>query len=51
MNNLAPSAGGNNPQQPATGQRGTPGGAASASCVNEFLGDGYQNGFQCETAV
>lgn len=50
MNNLAPSAGGNNPQQPATGQR-APDGAASASCVNEFLGDGYQNGFQCETAV
>jgi filamentous hemagglutinin family protein len=49
LNDLAPAAGGNNPQSFASLSPSAGGGAAGGSCANDFLGGGFQSGFQCNT--
>lgn len=49
LNALASGAGGNNPQTFASLSPLTSGGATGGSCVNDFLGGGFQSGFQCSS--
>jgi filamentous hemagglutinin family protein len=51
LNNLAPAAGGNIVQQPAGNILAPRDAGSSTSCVNDFLGGGYQSGFTCESSI